>query len=50
MKRTNPKRQPQHPNLRSLARDTLSAVTGGVLERDDQLLHAVVPPTSGTQS
>jgi hypothetical protein len=43
MKRINPKRQLQHRDFRSLARDTLSAVTGGVLERDDQLRDVAVP-------
>jgi len=46
MKRTDPKRRSQHRDIKSLALDTLSAVKGGVIERDDQLLTATVGPAS----
>jgi len=49
MKRINPKRQPPHRNVRSLPRDLLDAVTGGVLERDDQL-DVAVPRASEPRS
>jgi hypothetical protein len=49
MKRIDPKRQPQHRNFRSLPRDLLDAVTGGVLERDDQL-DVAVPRASEPRS
>lgn len=49
MKHARPNRPPL-TNLRSLARDALSAVTGGVIERDDQLLAVAAPRASEPRS